>query len=82
MSEPVPIVVPASGVVEVFLLIEWMAATGDRVAEGDDVVLLESEKSELAVEAPATGTLRIDVHPDPDDDVEVEVGSTIGYVVP
>lgn len=82
MSEPVPIVVPASGVVEVFLLVEWLAATGDVVAEGDDVVLLESEKSELAVEAPASGTLRIGVASDPVDDVEVEVGATIGYVVP
>jgi pyruvate/2-oxoglutarate dehydrogenase complex dihydrolipoamide acyltransferase (E2) component len=82
MSEPVPIVVPASGVVEMFLLIEWMAVAGDHVTEGDDVVLLESEKSELAVEAPATGTLRIDVHVDPDDDVEVEVGSVLGFVMP
>jgi pyruvate/2-oxoglutarate dehydrogenase complex dihydrolipoamide acyltransferase (E2) component len=82
MSEPVPIVVPASGVVEVFLLIEWLAASGDRVVQGDDVVLLESEKSELAVEAPASGTLRIDVEPLPDAEVEVEVGATIGYVMP
>jgi len=82
MSEPVPIVVPASGVVEVFLLLEWMAEAGDQVEEGDDVVMLESEKAELAVEAPASGRLEILVHPDPSGDVEVEVGATIGRIVP
>ncbi len=82
MSESVPIVVPASGVVEVFLLIEWLAEAGSTVAEGDDVVLLESEKSELALEAPASGTLEIVVDANPDDDVEVEVGATIGRIVP
>jgi len=82
MSEPVPIVVPASGVVEVFLLIEWLAEAGTMVAEGDDVVLLESEKSELALEAPVSGTLEIVVEANPDDDVEVEVGATIGRIVP
>jgi pyruvate/2-oxoglutarate dehydrogenase complex dihydrolipoamide acyltransferase (E2) component len=81
MSEPIPIVVPASGVVEVFLLLEWMAEAGATVAAGDDIVLLESEKSELALEAPASGTLEILIHPDPDADVEVEVGSTIGRIV-
>jgi 2-oxoglutarate decarboxylase len=82
MSQPVPIVVPASGVVEVFLLLEWMAEAGDQVEEGDDVVMLESEKAELAVEAPASGRLEILVYPDPSDDVEVEVGATIGRIVP
>jgi pyruvate/2-oxoglutarate dehydrogenase complex dihydrolipoamide acyltransferase (E2) component len=68
--------------VEVFLLIEWLARDGDVVTEGDDIVLLESEKSELALEAPASGTLEILVHADPDDDVEVEVGATIARIVP
>jgi pyruvate/2-oxoglutarate dehydrogenase complex dihydrolipoamide acyltransferase (E2) component len=82
MSDPVPVVVPASGVVEVFLLIEWLARDGEVVTEGDDIVLLESEKSELALEAPASGTLEILVHADPDDDVEVAVGATIARIVP
>ncbi len=57
MAEPIPIVVPHSGVVEVFLLIEWLKSTGDAVTEGDDLVTIESEKAEVVLESPATGTL-------------------------
>jgi len=82
VNEPVPIVVPASGVVEFFLLIEWLQAAGARVSEGDEVVLIESEKAELVLEAPVSGTLEILVQPDPAADVEVEVGTTLGRIVP
>ena len=82
MSEPIPIVVPHSGVVEVFLLIEWLKAAGEVVTAGDDVVVIESEKSELVLEAPATGTLEILVEAATDADVEVAVGATIGRVLP
>jgi pyruvate/2-oxoglutarate dehydrogenase complex dihydrolipoamide acyltransferase (E2) component len=84
MNEPVPIVVPASGVVEFFLLIEWLQEAGSRVSEGDEVVLIESEKAELVLEAPASGTLEILVAADPsaEVEVEVEVGATIGRIVP
>jgi pyruvate/2-oxoglutarate dehydrogenase complex dihydrolipoamide acyltransferase (E2) component len=82
MNEPVLIVVPASGVVEFFLLIEWLHEAGSRVSEGDEVVLLESEKAELVLEAPASGTLEILVSTDPSGDVEVAVGATIGRIAP
>lgn len=82
MAEPTPIVVPHSGVVETFLLIEWLRQAGDHVTEGDEIVTIESEKAELVLEAPATGTLEIVVAADPDDDVEVAVGATIGRILP
>ena len=59
MSEPTPIVVPHSGVVETVFIIEWLKAAGDRVEEGEEVVVIESEKAEGAIEAPASGTLEI-----------------------
>ena len=51
MAEPIPIVVPHSGVVEGFLLIEWLKSTGDAVTEGDDLVTIESEKAEVVLES-------------------------------
>ena len=82
VAEPTPIVVPHSGVVEVFLLIEWLKSAGEHVDEGDDVVVIESEKSEVVLAAPATGTLEIIVAAKPGEDVEVDVGATIGRVLP
>lgn len=82
MGEPTAIVVPHSGVVEVFLLIEWLKAAGEQVVAGEEVVVIESEKATVALEAPASGTLEILVDADPDADVEVEVGATIGRILP
>jgi pyruvate/2-oxoglutarate dehydrogenase complex dihydrolipoamide acyltransferase (E2) component len=82
MAGPTEIVVPHSGVVEVFLLIEWLKEAGEHVVEGEEVVVIESEKATVALEAPASGTLQILVDADPDADVEVEVGATIGHILP
>lgn len=81
MADRTPIVIPHSGVVEMVIIVEWLHATGDRVEAGDEVVIVESEKAETAIEAPATGTLEIVVEADPEDDVEVDVGTVIGHVV-
>ena len=81
MSERTPIVVPHSGVVESVILVEWLHEPGARVEEGEELVIVESEKAETAIEAPATGTLEIAVEADPHDDVEIDVGATIGHVV-
>ena len=81
MAGRTAIVVPHSGVVETVIIVEWLHASGDHVEAGDEVVIVESEKAETAIEAPATGTLEILVDADPEADVEVEVGSTIGHVL-
>ena len=81
MAERTPILVPHSGVVETVIIVEWLRAAGDRVEAGDEVVIVESEKAETAIEAPASGTLEIVVDADPNDDVEVDVGTTIGHVL-
>lgn len=81
MPEPTPIVVPHSGVVETVLVVEWLRAAGDHVEPGEEVVIVESEKAETAIESPAAGTLEILIDADPEADVEVDVGTTIGHVV-
>jgi pyruvate dehydrogenase E2 component (dihydrolipoamide acetyltransferase) len=40
-------------------LIEWLKADGDPVEKGEALFVLESEKSSLEIEAPASGMLRI-----------------------
>lgn len=81
MADRTPIVIPHSGVVETVIIVEWLRAAGDRVEAGDEVVIVESEKAETAIEAPAGGTLEIVVEADPDADVEVDVGTIIGNVL-
>jgi pyruvate dehydrogenase E2 component (dihydrolipoamide acetyltransferase) len=40
-------------------LIEWLKADGDRVEKGEPLFVLESEKSSLEIEAPASGRLHV-----------------------
>lgn len=49
-------------------VVEWPRAIGERVAKGETVLIIESEKSEVEVEATASGVLR---------HVYVEVGETV-----
>jgi pyruvate/2-oxoglutarate dehydrogenase complex dihydrolipoamide acyltransferase (E2) component len=40
-------------------IIEWLVADGDHVTQGQPLYLLETEKVETEIVAPANGTLRI-----------------------
>jgi len=81
MAGRTPILVPHSGVVESVIVVEWLHGSGARVEAGEEVVIVESEKAETAIEAPAGGTLEILIRADPNDDVEVDVGTVIGHIV-
>jgi len=63
---PAPIVMPQQGLVEEVVVLEWLKADGETVEAGEPVVLLETEKTQTEVEAPAGGTLRIAVPAGPD----------------
>jgi pyruvate/2-oxoglutarate dehydrogenase complex dihydrolipoamide acyltransferase (E2) component len=63
---PTPVVIPQAGLVEEVVVLEWLKADGDRVEAGDPLVLLETEKTQTEVEAPAGGILRIAVAAGPD----------------
>lgn len=76
-----PILVPHSGVVESVILVEWLREAGARVEAGEELVIVESEKAETALEAPAAGALEIAVEADPSGDMDVHVGATIGHIV-
>ncbi len=74
----IPIYMPKFGMtMEEGLIVEWLVAEGDSVAEGDGLVLIETEKVSTEVEAPADG-LVVELSCDVDD--EVPVGAVIGYI--
>ena len=79
MSDPVPIVVPQLGVVGSIVVVEWLKSNGSSVSAGDIVVMIDTDKAQMELTAPATGTLEIVV---PASDDTVLVGSILGYIVP
>jgi pyruvate dehydrogenase E2 component (dihydrolipoamide acetyltransferase) len=60
------IVIPNLGLVEVVTVTAWARATGDRVVRGETICTIETEKSEVEIEAPADGVLHIAVVAGPD----------------
>ena len=78
-ADRVPLTVPHMGVVEEVMVIEWLVDSGTRVSAGQEVVIVETEKAEVALEAPAGGTLEITVAAS---DLELPVGATLAYIDP
>ena len=60
-------------------IVEWRVAVGSSVTAGDELVAIETDKVEAAIEAPASGIVR-ETHGEPED--EVEVGALLAVIVP
>ncbi len=74
----IPIYMPKFGMtMEAGLIVEWLVAEGDNIAEGDGIVVIETEKVSTEVEAPAAGVV-VELSCEVDD--EVPVGQVIGYI--
>ncbi|MDE2638226.1 MAG: biotin attachment protein [Chloroflexota bacterium] len=74
----IPIYMPKFGMtMEEGLIVEWLVAEGDSVAEGDGIVVIETEKVSTEVESPAGGVV-VELSCEVDD--EVPVGQVIGYI--
>jgi pyruvate/2-oxoglutarate dehydrogenase complex dihydrolipoamide acyltransferase (E2) component len=67
-----------SGLAEQVVVLEWLVPDGGNVAQGAPLVVLESEKTQLEIESPASGTLRILVDASDDD---VPAGTLIALIV-
>lgn len=76
-ADRTPLTVPHMGVVEEVVVLEWLVNSGTRVSAGQEVVIVETEKAEVALEAPAGGTIDITVAAS---DLEVPVGATLAYI--
>jgi pyruvate dehydrogenase E2 component (dihydrolipoamide acetyltransferase) len=72
-----PIVIPNLGLVEAVTLVEWMFSDGEEVGVGDVVLKIETEKAEVEIQSPATGTLEIAIVDGPD---LVPADAVLGYV--
>ena len=73
----VPIRIPKYGLtVEEVTLIAWTVQEGARVAKGDVIAVVETDKIEVELEAPATGTML--QHADPGG--VFDVGDDIGAI--
>lgn len=77
--EGTPLRVPQMGVVEEVIVLEWLVEDGAAVTAGQEVVMVETEKAEVGLEAPAAGIIRIQT---PASDAEVAVGSVLAVIVP
>jgi pyruvate/2-oxoglutarate dehydrogenase complex dihydrolipoamide acyltransferase (E2) component len=66
------------GVVEQVLVVEWLVDDGSEVAAGDPVVVIDTDKAETELEAPASGRLTILVAASDED--EVAVGTALATI--
>ena len=61
----VPVIVPQLGsAMEEVTVAEWYVDVGERVREGDPIVMVESDKAQGELEAPAAGTIHEILVPD------------------
>lgn len=72
------LVVPQMGVVEQVLVVEWLVEDGSEVAASDPVVVIDTDKAETELEAPASGRLTILVAASDED--EVAVGTVLATI--
>lgn len=71
------IVIPQLGLMETATIVEWLHGPGDRVSKGQPLVVVETDKANAEIEAPADGLLEISV---PAGAEPVPVEMVLGYV--
>lgn len=71
------LIVPRLGVtVTEVTIVEWLVADGDPVSPGQPILTVATDKTEVEIEATATGTLRHGAKPEED----YAVGAVIGAI--
>lgn len=58
-------------------LTEWLKSVGDKVSEGEQILLVTTTKLSMEIEAPATGTIKEIVVPEGE---LAEVGATLAII--
>lgn len=72
------LVIPHSGLAKEVIIIEWLVKHGANVIAGTPLVVYESEKSQVEMEAPCDGRLEILIQAS---SVEIGAGTVIGRIV-
>lgn len=76
--ELVAVYMPKYGMtMEAGIIVEWLVKEGDQVHEGDRLAVINTEKVDTELEAPASGTI---VELSVGKDAEVPVGGIIAYI--
>ncbi len=76
---PTPVIMPKYEMAqETGTVIEWLKKEGDHVEKGDPILIVGTDKVEMEVEAPATGTL-VGIRAQPND--VIPIGQVIAYIV-
>ncbi len=78
-SDSVPLAVPQLGLIQDVIVVEWLVSDGTTVAAGDQVVVIETDKVETELVAPASGRITILVEAS---DEEVPVGTLLAEIRP
>jgi pyruvate/2-oxoglutarate dehydrogenase complex dihydrolipoamide acyltransferase (E2) component len=74
----VPVYMPKYGMtMTAGIIVEWLKNEGDRVSQGDPLVVIETEKVSTEIEAPTSGII-VELTFAPE--AEVEVGNIIAYI--
>jgi pyruvate dehydrogenase E2 component (dihydrolipoamide acetyltransferase) len=74
----VPVHMPKYGMtMEVGIVVEWLKQDGEDIAEGESLAVIETEKVETELEAPASGKVQ-EILAELDE--EVPVGEVIAYI--
>lgn len=73
----VPIAIPQLGLVESVVLLEWLVADGASVEKGTPILLVETEKAQTEIVAPATGIVSLAIAAGGQ---EVLVGTEVGQI--
>lgn len=77
MEQPIKLAGAAGEYMESATLLEWLKASGDAVAQGDPIAVVETAKASTDVLAPATGVLTRVAYQVGD---EIPVGAVIGWI--
>lgn len=72
-----PIIIPSLGLVESVTVTGWLKAAGDRVAKGENIATIETEKSSVDIESPIDGILETAIPAGPE---LVSADAVLGYV--
>ena len=71
------LVPPLSQTMDTVVLVQWLREVGDEVVKGEPLFIIETDKANLEIESPASGTLQ-QILAEPGSDVPVR--STIGVI--
>lgn len=72
------LIIPHSGLAKEVIIVEWLIEHGAKVVAGTPLVIYESEKTQVEMDAPCDGELEIIVASSDD---EVSAGTIIGNII-